>query len=255
MDKNCPLVSVVMPAYNAEKYITAATSSVLEQTYENLELIIVNDCSKDHTLQVIQNCAKKDSRIRVLSNEENLGVSYTRQRGVETADGEWIAFLDSDDMWAPDKLEKQIEAQRKSNADLIFTGSGFMDDDGNRKDWILHVPEQVSYRTLLKQNIISNSSVLIRKSAYKKCAVLGGYMLHEDFACWLQYLRQGGRVCGIDEPLLIYRLAANSKSGNKWKAAKMNWNTYRVSGLSVFEAAYYMVFYTINGLLKYKNLR
>lgn len=248
------LVSVIMPAYNAENTLAMAVDSVLSQTYKNLELIIINDCSKDNTGLLAERYAQIDNRVVVLTNDKNSGVSVTRHNGVQAAKGKWIAFLDSDDAWTPNKLEKQFKVQKKNNAKLIFTGSAFMDLDGNRKDWILHVPEKIGYRKLLKQNLISNSSVLIEKVLYQKYEVIGDNM-HEDFACWLKILRTGEVAYGIDEPMLIYRLSTNSKSGNKFKAARMNWNAYRISGLDTFSSMYFMIFYAVNGMRKYFRLR
>ena len=216
------LISVIMAAYNAEQTIAQAIKSVLMQTYKNLELIIVDDCSTDDTISVISSF--KDERIRLIRNEKNSGVSYTRQRAAKNANGRWIAVLDSDDAWANTKLELQANVQMETNASLLFTGSAFMNAYGEKIGWELHVPPEIDYRKLLKQNLISNSSVLV--IAY-----------------------------GIDQPLLIYRLSGNSKSGNKLKAAKMNWNTYRAVGLSFPASCYYMFWYTVNGLKKYKNLK
>lgn len=247
------LVSVIMPAYNAEKYIRQAIDSVRVQTYSDWELVIVDDKSSDHTISIVKEYCREDPRIKLLCNSQNQGVSHTRKKGVEAAAGEWIAFLDSDDAWQPEKLEKQIALQKQNNAKLIFTGSAFMDSEGKPLEWVLHVPEKIQYRQLLKQNLISNSSVLIEKKAYEECAVLADDM-HEDFACWLRFLRKGNIAYGVDEPLLLYRLSAQSKSGNKLKAAKMNWKTYRAIGLNFVLAAYYMVWYAVKSVLKYKNL-
>lgn len=248
------MISIIMPAYNAEKTLEFAVRSVLAQTYKDFELIIINDCSKDKTPELIQKLMDEDSRIRTINNEKNSGVSVTRHRGVEVAKGEWLAFLDSDDAWTPDKLEKQVALQKKTGANLLFTGSSFINADGEKINAILHAPEKIGYRKLLKQNLVSNSSVMIRKSLYQKHESMGDNM-HEDFTCWLKVLRSGEMAYGIDEPLLIYRLSPTSKSGNKVKAAKMNWNTYRAIGLNVFQAAYYEAWYVVNGLLKYRNLR
>ncbi|MDY4166938.1 MAG: glycosyltransferase [Fournierella sp.] len=247
------LVSVIMPAYNAEKYIRQAIDSVRAQTYCDWELIVVDDASKDNTNAIVSEYCREDSRVKLLRNPKNQGVSHTRKNGVEAAAGEWIAFLDSDDAWQPEKLEKQLALQKEYNAKLIFTGSAFMDSEGCPLEWVLHAPEKIEYRQLLKQNLISNSSVLIEKKAYQECAVLADDM-HEDFACWLRFLRKGNIAYGVDEPLLIYRLSAQSKSGNKLKAAKMNWKTYRAVGLNFVFAAYYMGWYMVKSILKYKNL-
>lgn len=252
--ENKELISIIMPAYNAAKTIDEAIGSVLEQTYPHWELVVVDDGSGDGTLKKLSAYARADQRIRVLANEQNIGASQTRHKAVEAARGRWLAFLDSDDLWNREKLEKQVALQTEKNANLVFTGSAFITDEGEPIDWYLPAPRQVSYRQLLKQNVVSNSSVLVRKELFLKNEVLGGNM-HEDFACWLRLLQSGEIAYGIDEPLLIYRLSATSKSGNKVKAAVMNWNAYRAAGLSVPEAVYYMCWYTVKGLLKYRNLR
>ncbi len=252
--KDFGLISIIMAAYNAEKTIETAIKSVLDQTYTDFELIVVNDCSNDKTVELVKDLAANDGRIRLISNAENSGVSYSRKHALEEANGSWIAILDSDDAWASDKLEKQIELQKKKNAELLFTGSAFMDSDGNPINWYLNAPSEVTYRQLLKQNVLSNSSALVRKELYEKHYAVGDNM-HEDFAIWLSILKEGKKAYGVDEPLLIYRIARSSKSGNKIKAAKMNWNTYRYIGLNTLSAFYYECWYMVKGLLKYKNLK
>lgn len=244
-----------MAAYNAEKTIGQAIDSVLKQTYSNFELLVINDCSKDRTAEIVEGIARRDKRVRLISNEKNSGVSDTRKHGLAEAKGLWIAILDSDDAWKPEKLEKQIELQKRTNAKLLFTGSAFMDAEGKPIDWYLHAPAEVTYRQLLKQNVLSNSSALVRKELYAEYYAAGDGM-HEDFATWLRILQKTGeKAYGVDEPLLIYRVAKSSKSGNKFKAAQMNWNTYRYVGLNVVEAFYYECWYMVKGLLKYRNLK
>ena len=242
-----------MAAYNAENTIGQAITSVIQQTYADFELIIINDCSTDRTVDVINEFIKKDARIRLINNSKNMGVSYTRKHGLDEAKGSWIAILDSDDLWLPEKLAKQVEFQKKTNADLLYTGSGFMNVDGKQINWKLNVPEVITYRQLLKQNILSNSSALVRKDLYEKYYAVGDDM-HEDFAIWLQILRNGIKAYGINEPLLVYRLDDKSKSGNKLKAAMMNWNTYRYIGLDITQRIYYQMCYILNSILKYRNL-
>lgn len=243
-----------MAAYNAEKTIEQAIQSVLAQTYTKFELLVVNDCSTDNTENIVKRIAAMDSRVKLINNKKNSGVSYTRQRGLCEAKGDRIAILDSDDMWKPEKLTEQIYCMDKNEADLIYTGSAFMDAKGKMINWYLKVPDQISYRQLLKQNLISNSSVLVKKELYKQYYVTDDNM-HEDFAVWLKILKSGKRAFGIDEPLLIYRVTKSSKSGNKLKAAVMNWNCYRYVGLDFFQSVYYMCWYTVKGVLKYKNLK
>ena len=231
LHKEFGLISIIMAAYNAEKTIEQAINSVLRQTYTDFELLVVNDCSKDRTVELVKSIAAKDNRVRLISNEKNSGVSFTRKHGLEESNGSWIAILD-----------------------LLFTGSAFMDSDGQPIDWYLHAPAEVTYRQLLKQNVLSNSSALVRKELYAKHYAIGDGM-HEDFAIWLSILKEGKKAYGVDEPLLIYRIAKSSKSGNKVKAAKMNWNTYRYIGLNPLAALYYECWYMVKGLLKYKNLK
>lgn len=254
MDQKPGRISIIMAAYNAAMTIEKAIDSVLAQSYRDWELFVIDDCSSDATGTIASAYVKKDARITLLKNETNSGVSRSRQRGMYAAQGEWIAVLDSDDAWASDKLEKQIRLAESTGAELIFTGSAFMDDDGNPINWKLHVPATLSYRELLKQNLVSNSSVLVKADLYKKYFAVGDCM-HEDFAIWLGITKAGKLAYGIDEPLLIYRFAKSSKSGNKMKAAKMNWNTYRYVGLNLVVAAYYMCWYMVKGLLKYRHLK
>lgn len=254
LEQKFGLISIIMATFNAENTIEQAIKSVLSQTYTNWELLIVNDCSSDGTEDIVRKIIKSDKRIRLINNESNSGVSYTRQNGLQNCKGKWIAILDSDDAWASNKLEKQIVLQQEKKADLIFTGSNFMDENGNLIDWYLHVPTEICYRQLLKQNLISNSSVLVRKELYEKYYAIGDNM-HEDFAIWLGAMKSGRIAYGIDKPLLVYRINKLSKSGNKMVAAKMNWNTYRYMGLNAIEAIYYECWYMVKGFMKYRNLK
>lgn len=254
MGLRTPLISIIMPAYNAENTIQLAISSVINQSFADWELLVVNDCSTDKTDEILRSFAKTDARIIVIENKDNQGVSMLRHNGVVASKGTWIAFLDSDDVWREDKLEKQLAVQKKTNASLLFTGSAFMDNNGDPIDYYLHAPERLTYHDLLKQNLLSNSSSLVKAELIKKYESIGDQM-HEDYATWLKIMRTGIDAYGVDEPLLIYRLSSGSKSSNKIKAAKMNWNTYRYVGLNVFASIYYMFFYTINGIKKYKNLK
>lgn len=190
----------------------------------------MDDCSTDLTLELASCIASRDDRVRVIASERNEGVSYSRRKGALAASYEWIALLDSDDMWTPNKLEKQVQLQSDTGARLLYTGSGFMNADGEPIGWVLHVPDGMDYKATLDQNLISNSSVLVDWQLFLAHMVCRDD-IHEDFACWLSILKGGELAYGIDEPLLTYRLSASSKSGNKVKSALMNWRTYRFSGL------------------------
>ena len=251
------LISVILPVYNGEHSIEASVSSVLAQTHKNLELLIVDDASSDNTQEICRMLSGKDSRIKLLSNPGNQGALRTRTKGVEACGSEWIAFIDADDLWQPEKLEKQIMLRDSTGCDIVYTGSAFTNENGEKYDWIMHVPERVEYKKLLKQNIISNSSVLMKKEDYLKYAPSGDVAMdmHEDFACWLGMLRDGRTACGIDEPLITYRLSKGAKSGNKFNAASMNMNTYKYIGLGLWSRLFYQSCYAVNGLLKHRHFR
>lgn len=247
------MVSIIMAAYNSEKTIGDAIESVIKQSHKYWELIVVIDGSFDRTNDIVEGYVKADDRIRVVVNEMNQGVSKCRYKGAQEAKADWIAILDSDDMWTPKKLEYQLVYQKKYDADIVYTASSFIDANGNAKSWIMEVPRSISYRKLLSQNIISNSSALVKKDLYIDNYVFGDDM-HEDYALWLNILKKGYKAVGINKPLLIYRLSDNSKSSNKLKAAKMNYKTLRNVGINIGKTSFYMVRYGINGIKKYRKI-
>lgn len=247
------LVSVIMPTYNAERLIAASIQSALNQSYKSWELIIIDDCSTDRTADIIKGFS--DTRIHYYKCDKNLGVAQARNLGISRANGEWIAFLDSDDIWEPTKLEKQIGfIEKNDRAKLVFTASSFINENGDRLDYILPAPEIVTAKELLKQNVLSCSSVLIAKEYILKIPFPSSKTLHEDYVAWLKILDEIDVAYGINEPLLIYRMSPNSKSGNKLKAANMQWNAYKEYGLNPLERIYYTFFYVSNGIKKYRKL-
>ena len=253
MSKNVN-ISIVMPAFNSEKYINEAIDSVLAQSYQHWELIVVDDASTDSSFKLAE--YYKDSRIRVIRNNENVGVAGSRNRGAREAKWDWIAFLDSDDLWRADKLEKQInQIEDIPNGKLFFTGSGFINENGDHLNYELHVPEKITREEVLKQNLISCSSVVIKKELFLRYPMPDIRNIHEDFAVWLKILQEEPFAYGLDEPLLTYRLHNTSKSGNKLKSAMMQWKTYRVSGESLISSIINLTSYTLRGLKKYENLQ
>lgn len=249
------MVSIIMPAYNAEPYIRGAIESVLAQTVQDWELLIIDDCSVDQTAQISLSYAKQDKRIHYLKNHINSGAAESRNRGITHANGEWIAFLDSDDCWDRKKLQLQLQAAAKHKAVFLFTGSSFINEHSQPLDAYLPAPDQVRYKDLLKQNVISCSSVLIRKELISQYPMKHAARLHEDFAVWLQILRDK-QICayGVDAPLLIYRVTSGSKSGNKIKAGIMTFRVYRYVGLGMIPAVYYWGQYFYRSLKKYRFL-
>lgn len=249
-------VSVVMPAHNAEKTIAMGIQSVLNQTFKQIELIIVDDLSDDRTLFIAESFSERDSRIRVRKNTRNMGTAVSRNRGVEEAKYEWVAFIDSDDLWEADKLEKQIAVMEKfPGYSICFTGSGFVNESGIKYGYTLNVPERISYAELLKQNLISCSSVLVKKETLLRIPMHSEPGIHEDFATWIRILREETFAIGINEPLLIYRIHPSSKSGNKLHAACMQWRTYRNVGINKWKIPYYFTIYSIRGFKKYFSIQ
>lgn len=247
-------VSIIMAAYNAEQTIAKSIESALGQSYRDFELIVINDCSTDKTRSIVESYRFKDSRLRLINNKVNCGVSLTRHTGLQNARGEYIAILDSDDSWDKNKLQRQIEIVQSLEAKLVYTGVSYIDENEVKKSWIMHVPTRTNYRSLLYQNMITNSSALVERRLFEEYESLGDKM-HEDYACWLKILRSGVTAIGIDEPLLEYRVSSKSKSGNKIKSGLMIWRTYRYVGLNVIQSLYYLTCYMINGSLKHYRIK
>lgn len=249
-----PLVSVVMPAYNAEKYIDQAISSVISQTYTKWELLIIDDCSTDGTAKIAECFASQDSRIRLLRNSQNMGVARTRNRGFDIAKGEWIALLDSDDVWHKEKLEKQLAVASCTEADIVYCSYSLMDENaGHLSDFI--VPETTSYNDMLKESVLSCSTVLLRRSILMQHRFSAEYR-HEDYVFWLELLRSGYRTAGSKDVLAKYRVAKGTRSNDKLKSARNRWLVYRkVEGLPLRKSVYAFVVYAFRGAVKYWRSR
>lgn len=243
-----PTVSVIMPAYNCETFIATAIESVLAQTMP-LELIIINDCAKDGTDQAIQPYLS-DSRIRYVRNAGNLGAAKTRNKGVEMARGEYVAFLDSDDWWEADKLRKQLTLMEKEGSVLCSTGRELVDEAGRTTGRFIPVRESITYRMMLKQNWINCSSVLLKREVALEFP-MEHEDSHEDYITWLKILRKYQFACAINEPLLKYRLSSKGKSGSKLQSAIMTFKAYRYMGFSWPKAWTCFLCYAWNGIRKY----
>ena len=225
---NTPLVSVIMPAYNAEKYIEKAIDSVLCQNDISYELIIIIDGANDNTVSLLKQYESNDSII-IIQNERNIGVAASRNKGIAMARGQYIAFLDTDDWWTCDKLKRQVELIQEKHCVLTYTARELFDDNGKPTGNIIPVHEEISYESLVKHNIINCSSVLMETAVAREF-----YMQHddshEDYLMWLKVLKKYKIAYGINEPLLKYRLSINGKSRNKFKSAKMTYKVHRYLG-------------------------
>ena len=242
------LVSVVMPAYNCAASIGDSIESVLCQDVP-LELIVVNDRSPDD-LDAAMAKYLTDERVVYVTNEKNMGAALSRNRAMEMARGKYIAFLDSDDIWIPGKLKKQVEILETSGNVLCCTARSLMTPEGVDDGRIIPVAEVITYRDLLRHNSIGCSSVLIRTEAAREFP-MGHEDGHEDYIMWLQVLRKYGDARGINEPLLRYRLSNTGKSGSKLHSAKMTFMVYRYMGFSLPKSLLCFASYAINGVKKY----
>lgn len=244
------LVSIIMPAYQCESTIEESIRSVLAQTYSAWELIVVNDGSTDGTSAILSSFAEKDSRIHIITLKQNRGVAEARNRGAEVASGEWIAFLDSDDLWIPEKLEKQLSFAEETGFVFLYTGASCIDSCSQKIGREFRVPKHVSYQSFLYRTDLICSTILIRKKLFQEHPMVRSD-LHEDFICWLSILKDGIPAHGIQEPLILYRINSTSKSGNKLKSAGMMWRTYRYVGLKPIQAVWCFLNYCVHGITRY----
>ena len=252
--RHCPLVSVIMPAYNSEQFIEKSIRSALTQTCSDLEIIVIDDCSKDGTVQIVQRLAQEDDRVRLIQNETNLGAANSRNKGMDCSRGRYVALLDSDDIWYPEKLEKQIKLAEETGAGLLYSSYAMVDEQGKKKCRDFLVNERISLKSMLRKNEIGCSTVLLRADVIQQRRFSNAYY-HEDYVLWLQLLKEGVPAAGLREVLVDYTLRDNSRAANKVNAAKKRWEIYRsFMGFSVIRSGFYLMQYAILGVLKYAEL-
>lgn len=244
-----PLVSIITPLYNSEKYIGETIESVLNQTYKNWEMLIVDDCSKDNGVKIVNEYVLKDKRIKLFKNEKNEGVSFTRNKAIDLSQGIYIAFLDSDDLWKKEKLKKQISFMEKNNIDLSYTGYEKINMDGSLRGEI-RVPEKLDYKELLKNCLIGFLTAIYLKEKFKIYRFKK--IKAEDYIFWLEILKQMDYAYGIQESLAYYRVSNNSRSSNKFDIVKFHWKIYReYEKLNFFKAVYYYFIYIKRGVIRF----
>ena len=246
MDK--PLVSVIMPAYRCAGTIRQAVESVLCQDAA-LELLIIDDCSPEPLDEALLPY-RGDERVKIIRNESNLGTAQSRNRGVALAQGSYIAFLDADDIWAPEKLVQQIRMLEDTGAVLCCTARELMTPEGTLTGRVIPVKSEITYRELLKHNSISCSSVVLKKDVALEFPMHHDDS-HEDYIMWLEILQKYGTACGVDQPLLKYRLSSTGKSGSKLHSARMTFLVYRYMGFGLCKSLLLFASYAFHGVRKY----
>ena len=223
------MISIVTPVYNAAAFIRQTIEMVQAQTYHEWELILVDDCSKDNSCEVIENYLRNqpDKRIRLIKKEKNEGAALTRNRGIKEAKGRYIAFLDADDVWLKHKLQRQMEFMGENKTGFVFSAYEFGDENAVGTGRVVHVPETLSYKKALSRTVIFTTTVLLDTEKIPKELIYMPNVPSEDSATWWQILRSGHVARGLDEVLAIYRRPAKSLSSNKLKAIQRIWYLYR----------------------------
>lgn len=246
-------VTVIMPAYNAARYIAQSIDSVLAQTYQDWELLVINDCSTDATNEIVLGYIERDAkkRIHLLNNKKNSGVSETRNAGIKKAKGRYIAFLDSDDIWLPEKLALQVPLLSQDDKCICSHGSYIRITPDDEVLGKVLVRKNATYSSLLRSNSIGNLTGIY--DTYKCSKILQKPIKHEDYVMWLEILKQDSAFYSahIAKPIGKYRVMKQSVSSNKLKSVQWHWNILRNElHMGIFKAAYYWIFYLVNGISK-----
>jgi len=250
-NKEEKLVSIIVPLYNNQLFVEMTLKSVIEQTYKNWELIVIDDCSTDKSFDLVMEYSKKDDRVKVLKNNKNQGVVATRNRGITLANGEYIAFLDSDDLWKKEKLEKQINFMEKNNFALSYTGYDKITENGDFRG-IVEVSEKVTYASSLKGNIMGCLTVIYSQKILGK-KYFKEIEMSEDHVLWLEIIKEIEVCYGLNESLAQYRVLKNSRSSNKIKAIIFQWKINReIEKLNILKSIYYFSCYLWRGYKRYK---
>lgn len=244
------LISIITPAFNASKTISECYKSIFNQTYTEWEWIVVNDCSEDNTTDLLSEISRDDKRVVILNNEHNLGAAESRNVGISAAKGRFIAFIDSDDLWAPDKLEKQLHFMLKNNYAFTFSNYYLIFDNGKHEDY--HVKKDcVTYKNILKSNVIGCSTVMYDTNEIGKQYMPLDSAKREDHAAWLDLIKITGRAYRIDESLAYYRVGNKSVSSNKLKMFRYQYRMYRNhEKFGVIKSFWYTIVISLNKVFK-----
>ena len=245
--KNNNLVSIVVPVHNAERFVDEAIRSVLAQTYSDWELILVDDGSTDKSADVI--IKHKSNKVKIVSLAKNVGAAKARNRGIREARGRYLCFLDADDLWTPEKLEKQVKFMQEKDCAFSFTGYEFADVEGRPNGKVVCIPSTMTYKQALRNTTIWTSTVMFDLQKLTRKDVLMPDIASEDTATWWNVLRKVERAYGLDEALSYYRRSRGTLSANKAVAIQRIWNLYRKhEGLGLVQSSANFVGYAFNAV-------
>ena len=247
---NDKLVSIIIPVYNAASYLEETINSIQEQTYSNWEAIFIDDCSSDNSYNLIKKYQKEDKRIKLIKNKTNSGAAVSRNNGIDHAEGDYLCFLDADDKWHPEKLEKQINFMQELNCEFSFTGYQFANEKCNPNGKIVSVPDKINYKQALKNTTIWTSTVMFDMNKLSKEDIhMPNIKRGQDTATWWKVLKKIKYAYGLNEVLSYYRRTNNSLSANKLTALKRTWNLYRnVEHLNILSSFYNFCWYCFNAV-------
>lgn len=248
--EHTPLVSVIVPCYNMEKYLTDTIASVRSQTFGDWELLVVDDASTDGTMRILHDFSQQDPRIKVAVKDEHSGIAHTRNRCLQRAKGRYLAFLDADDLWHPEKLEKQLRFMQERQAAFSYTSYDLIDENGQPLGKTIQATRDLNYQAYLRNTLIGCSTVMLDTEKTGKVTV-PDFRTSEDTATWLNLLRRGVVAQALPKALTSYRIRVHSASSNKWKAATDLWRVYRrQERLSLPNALYSFTCYAFNAVKK-----
>ncbi|KRF60814.1 glycosyl transferase [Bacillus sp. Soil768D1] len=246
------LISIITPTYNCGKFIVETIDSVIKQTYQNWELIIVDDCSNDNTKELVREYTKQDNRIKYHLLEKNSGAAIARNKAMELASGTYMAFLDSDDLWTEDKLERQLSFMKDNNYYFTCTAYEQVDEEGKRLNKTINTKIKTNYNGVLLSCPVGNSTVMYNVKKLGKFMVPNIRKRNDD-ALWLQILKKEKYIYGMHDVLMKYRLRKNSISSNKVKLIKYHWYLYReIENLSLTRSIFHIVCWIFIKILKIK---